>query len=184
MIDPRPSAAALDVAEQLRSEQVANAASRGEDVLRSIRRGERRERRVDVAFADIAEVEHALHADHPIAGELIVATDLGATDHVAAIAGAEIIRRNDCNAVYEADAALIGPGPATTDVAADVTAGPVVGHDGRHHRRLGVGPRSQVGGRDRADAAKTKYDTCSKSQLKMTTHVNLLTSNGNSIQPI
>src|SRR5450631_2966133 len=92
MIDPRPGAAALDIAEHLRSEQVADAAGCGEDVLCSIRRGERRERRQDMRAVEIAEVEHALHAHHPIPCELIVATDLGATDDIAALARAEVTR--------------------------------------------------------------------------------------------
>ena len=39
---------------------------------------------------NVAEVEHALDANHPVPCELIVATDLGAADEVATLARAVV----------------------------------------------------------------------------------------------
>src|ERR1035437_7421839 len=138
----RPGAAALDVAQHRRNEQVTNAASEGEDVLGpGLRRKSTdgrtwKRRRNYVPAVDVAEVEHALHADHPFRTKLIVATDLGATNHVAALARAEIGAQGNAGDV--ANTTLVGPGTAAADVATNVTAGPVVGHNRGGHRRSGI----------------------------------------------
>src|SRR5450631_4363603 len=82
-------------------------------------------------------VVHALDANHPVVGELVVAADLSAASEATARAGAEIIVRNDrYERVHLCYLGLAGTLPSTTDVAADVAAGPVVNHDGGRRRRL------------------------------------------------
>src|SRR6201999_531881 len=74
-----PGAAALDVGKNLRSEQVADATGRGDGVVDAVVRDERTDRearerrRDDMRAAEVAGVSHGLYANHPVAGELIIA---------------------------------------------------------------------------------------------------------------
>src|SRR6202035_583527 len=82
-----------------------------------------------------AEVEHALDADHPPSGELVVAADLAAADKGRAVACAEIIVGNDRRAANLGDLGLFSTGPGAADVAAYIAARPIIGHDRSRHRR-------------------------------------------------
>src|ERR1700748_2141886 len=94
---------------------------------------------------DVAKVEHALPADTPFSGELVVAADLAATNHVAAVTRAETVVGNDRRTANLGDLGLVGMRPTAADVAADITAGPAVDHRRRRlvRRRLD----GQIGGR-------------------------------------
>jgi hypothetical protein len=123
-IDAGPGAAAFDITQNLRREQVTHAAGDGEHVFGPGLREEGRECRKDLAAADVAKVEHALDAEHKIAGELIVAADLGAADYAGAFARAEVCRRRHRNATEnDTGPGLVDPGPTTANISADVACG-------------------------------------------------------------
>ena len=74
----------------MRSEQIAEATGNGEDVLgrlfteMNVPTGKPGNAvRATCELSNVAKVEHALDANHPVPCELIVATDLGAADEVA-----------------------------------------------------------------------------------------------------
>src|SRR4029077_16761381 len=125
------------VAQQLRDEEIADAASDGPHVPSLIDRLERTHRRPgesgrhDMRAADPGVVVHALDADHPVAGELVVAADLTAADKVATRAATEIIVQTDERSVALGYLGLPGAFPTTANVAADVATGPAVGDRGR-----------------------------------------------------
>jgi hypothetical protein len=98
--------------------------------------------------AEIGVVGHGLYADHPVAGELVIAADLTAADDVPFLAAAEVLSRSDHGTVDQAHSALFGAGRAAADVAADVATGPAVDDDRGRHRRLGVA-RRHIGGQSR-----------------------------------
>src|SRR5262245_18270676 len=85
-------------------------------------------------------IEDALNADHPIAGELVVATDLAAPS--------EAIARQA--AFREAVDRHFGFGASPTDVGPDVTTGPGIDRRRRWRRRF-VDGRFEIGSESRTD---------------------------------
>src|SRR5450631_1795622 len=77
-----------------------------------------------MSAADVAEVEHALYAEHQILAGHEVAARLGAADE-AAVIFATVVRRGRADDVLRYPF-RIHPVPAAADIAADVAAIPVV----------------------------------------------------------
>src|SRR5262245_1934386 len=85
-------------------------------------------------------IEDALNADHPVAGELVVATDLAAPS--------EAITRQA--AFRKAVDRHFGFGASPADVGPDVAAGPCIDRWRRWRRRL-VDGRFEIGSESRTD---------------------------------